>query len=93
MEHYIIAKFHSVPDAALVAEITGLFQKSLEVPGVVGVRVKPNVTPRPNRYDLMIVITLENPEALENWDSCEIHKQWKARYGELLEKKAIFDCE
>ena len=93
MEHYIIAKFHTVPDEALIAEITELFQKSSEVPGVVGVSVKPNVTPRPNRYDLMIVIHLENPEALNAWDNCEIHMQWKARYGEMLEKKAIFDCD
>lgn len=93
MEHYIISKFHAVPDAALVAEISELFRGALNVPGVTAVSVKPNVTPRPNRYDLMICITLERTEALENWDNCEIHKLWKARYGQMLEKKAIFDCE
>lgn len=93
MEHYIIAKFHTVPSEALIAEIDTLFRKSVDVPGVRAVRVRPNVTNRPNRYDLMICITLENAQALANWDSCEIHKQWKAVYGDMLEKKAIFDCD
>lgn len=93
MEHYIISKFHEAPGAALIAEITELFQGAVNVPGVTAVSVKPNVTPRPNRYDLMICITLAHPSDLDNWDHCEIHKQWKAKYGEMLEKKAIFDCD
>lgn len=93
MEHYIISKFHEVPSRELIAQIETLFSGAVNVPGVVGVSVKPNVTPRPNRYDLMICITLENADALNAWDNCEIHKQWKSRYGEMLEKKAIFDCD
>lgn len=92
MEHYIISKFHEVPNEALIAEIAGLFQGAVNVPGVTGVTIKTNVTPRPNRYDLMICIHLEKPADLDNWDHCEIHRQWKEKYGSLLEKKAIFDC-
>lgn len=93
MEHYIISKFHTVPSAELIAEITELYQGALQVPGVTKVTIKTNVTPRPNRYDLMICIHLEKPEDLDNWDHCDTHKQWKEKYGSLLEKKAIFDCD
>ena len=40
----------------------------------------------------MIVLTMDR-DALPAYDACEAHHQWKQRYGELIEKKAIFDCD
>ena len=40
----------------------------------------------------MIVVEMEKA-ALPNWDASRIHHQWKAQFGGLLEKKAIFDYE
>ena len=33
------------------------------------------------------------PEGLERFDASDIHKDWKSKYGDLLESKAIFDCD
>ena len=52
----------------------------------------PNVIDRPNRYDMLIVITMEE-SALPLYDACDAHHHWKDAYGPLIEKKAIFDCE
>lgn len=29
----------------------------------------------------------------ENFDASDVHKEWKAIYGDRLENKAIFDCD
>ena len=47
---------------------------------------------RPNRYDIMIEMEMD-PEALTVYDACEAHKKWKQEYGDLLQKKTIFDSE
>jgi len=47
---------------------------------------------RPNRHDLMIEMVLTK-SALEQFDSSEIHKQWKNEYGKYIISKTIFDCE
>lgn len=93
MLHHIIAKFTpEVQDkAALIREIEELFSASVETPGVHGVSVRPNVVNRSNRYDVMIVLDIDQ-DCLENWDNAHIHHVWKEKYGKLLEKKAIFDC-
>ena len=41
---------------------------------------------------MMIVIDMDAP-ALPAYDVSEPHLRWKAEYGPLIEKKAIFDCE
>ena len=69
-----------------------LFEEVLDIPGIHDVTVVPCCNDRPNRYDLMIIIDMD-PSALALYDSSEPHKRWKEQYGELLEKKAIFDCE
>ena len=40
----------------------------------------------------MIEMEME-PEALTAYDACEAHKKWKQEYGDLLQKKTIFDSE
>ncbi|MBQ6322993.1 MAG: Dabb family protein [Lachnospiraceae bacterium] len=91
MKHYIIAKFkEGVEKEKLTAPITEIFEGTLTIPGVHGVQVKPCCINRPNRYDIMIEIDMD-PDALTQYDACEAHKKWKSEYGDLLEKKTIFD--
>ena len=93
MKHYIIVKFKEECNKnELTGPIRDLFQGVLNVPGVHTVQVKPNCVDRSNRYDLMIEIGMD-PEALERYDACETHHQWKETYGELLRSKTIFDSD
>lgn len=96
MKHHIIVKFKPEVSAEQKEElrpaIQALFDNTLSIDGITAVDVIPNCIDRPNRYDLMIVLTMD-PAALSAYDACPWHKQWKADYGELIEKKTIFDCE
>ena len=93
MKHYIIAKFKDRSDTErLLPEITALFDKTLELDGVENVEIHKSNSTRENRYSIMIVLTL-TPEGLEQFDASEVHRYWKAAYGDRLESKAIFDCE
>lgn len=94
MLHHILVKWtDEVTDKpALAAEVEALFQGVLSVEGVHGVSVHPNVINRPNRYDLLIRIDMDEA-ALPAYDGCETHHHWKDHYGHLVAKKAIFDCD
>ena len=93
MKHYILAKFKDKSDTErLYPEIKALFEKTLEIEGVRAVAVHKSNSTRENRYSIMIEMTM-SPEALPIYDACEPHKEWKSRYGDRLECKAIFDCE
>lgn len=96
MKHCILIKYKSDTDAArkdsLKSEITALFEKLLCMDGIHGVEVISNVIDRPNRYDLLIRITMEQ-EVLESYDGCDTHKTWKRDYARYLESKAIFDYD
>ncbi len=94
MKHHILVKWtDEVQDkAALAHKVEHLFQGVLAVDGVHCVSVKRNIIDRPNRYDLLICITMD-VSALPAYDDCETHRRWKADYGHLVAKKAIFDCE
>ncbi len=93
IRHCILVKWkETVSDrAALLPEIRAIFDRTLTLDGVYGVRYLPNVTDRPNRYDLMIEITME-ADALASYDACEPHRVWKETFGERIASKAIFDC-
>ncbi|MBQ8202028.1 MAG: hypothetical protein IJZ74_09730 [Clostridia bacterium] len=93
MLHHILVKWNEQVDdkASLLPGIDTLFQGVLNVPGVHGVTLHPNVIDRPNRYDPLIRIEMDE-SALPAYDTCEAHHAWKARYGHLISKKAIFDC-
>ena len=56
------------------------------------VNIYENVTPRPNRHDLMIEMEMD-PEALPVYDASATHQEWKARYGKYIQTKTIFDYE
>lgn len=93
MKHHILVKFVEGTELPpLLAPIHELFAQCLELPGVYGLTLKTNCVDRPNRYDLMIVLDMD-PEALPTYDASEPHHRWKADYGHLVAKKAIFDCE
>ena len=96
MKHDILVKYKpeitKERKAELIPEIRELFEHTTEIPGIRGVRVMPNVVDRENRFDLMIEIDMDR-EALDAYDGCVWHHEWKERYGQLLEKKAIFDHE
>lgn len=95
MKHCIIAKFNeSVTDKAeTIKEISELFASpNMAVSVVKKTSVVANIVDRPNRYDVMIVLEMDE-EDLPEWDQSALHQVWKERYGDMLEKKAIFDCE
>lgn len=94
MKHLILAKFKPevANKTALLEPIRALFSAAPEIPGVHGAAVYPCCIARENRYDVMIVLDMDK-EALPKYDVSEMHHTWKAEYGDLLEKKAIFDCE
>ncbi len=94
MQHHILVKWKERPAdaAARCREVEEVFQPCLDIPGVHGVKVIPNVIDRPNRYDMLIVITMDEA-ALPVYDGCDAHHRWKDEYGGLIEKKAIFDCD
>ena len=94
MRHHIIVKFNeqATDKAALLEEVTALFAESTSIPGVHGYSVHPNVVARSNRYDMMIIIYMDE-SALPAYDESAMHHRWKDNYGHLIEKKAIFDCD
>lgn len=96
MKHHILVKFKPEVTVekkeAMLPEIRALFENVLVIPGISSVNLYPNCVDRDNRYDLMIVIEMTH-DALPFYDDSEPHKQWKIRYGGLIDKKAIFDCE
>ncbi len=92
MKHHIIVKFRN--DAPSVEEmmprIDAIFSGVLEVPGVRGYEILENCVDRSNRYNLMIVITMDR-DALGTYDKCEAHHAWKNEFSGYIESKAIFD--
>ena len=93
MKHYIIVKFKDKKDTArLLPEIRRLFFRALSIEGVSEVKVHPSCSDRPNRYSLMIEMTM-TPQGLLAYDVSDMHLEWKKTYGDRIESKAIFDCE
>lgn len=94
MTHYIIVKFtDTVTDKpALCRRIEALFQPAADMPGIHEVQLFTSCIDRPNRHDLMIRMDME-PEALETFDSSDIHRMWKEQFGPYVLTKTIFDHE
>lgn len=93
MQHHILVKWKEAPTdtAGLCRDIEAVFAPVLDIPGVSAVEVIPNMVHRPNRYDLLIRITMEEA-ALSLYDASEAHHYWKTAYGDRIAQKAIFDC-
>lgn len=93
MKHYIIVKFkEGVEWRKLIPEIKELFSSVCDIDGVESAFHRPSISSLPNRFDYMIELVCRG-HGLENFLASDIHREWKARYGELFDKKAIFDCE
>lgn len=96
MNHCILAKYKSEIDDSrkeeLAEEINALFQNTTSINGIHSVKIHKNCVSRENRFDIMIIITMDR-EALEEYDECIWHKKWKEKYANYLDKKAIFDYE
>mgnify|MGYP000244024100 CR=1 FL=1 len=76
----------------MLADIKKIFNRTKQIEGVHTVNIYENVTPRPNRHDLMIEMEMA-PEALPVYDASAAHQEWKAKYGEYIQTKTIFDYE
>ena len=94
MRHHILVKWKDDAGdrAALANEVRAMFASLTAMEGIHSVRVHPNVVDRPNRYDLMIVLCMDE-KALPLYDASAAHQAWKAQYGEKIAAKVIFDCE
>ena len=93
MRHFIIVKFKDTVDKQTqIKPITELFKEAEKINGVETVKVHSSNMNLPNRHDLMIEMEL-TPSALKAFDESEIHKQWKAEYGNYIANKTIFDCD
>lgn len=92
MKHHIIVKWNETVNdkPAMIPNIKALFEKALSIEGIEQVDLIPNIIDRPNRYDLMIVITMDE-NALSAYDESIYHKEWKEKYGSFIESKCIFD--
>lgn len=93
MLHHIIVKWKDTVDKQETSQnVRALYESAVEIPGIRDVIIKDNVIARPNRYDLMIALDMDD-DALVTWDNSELHLKWKSEYGSLIESKCIFDCE
>ncbi len=99
MKHLIIVKFkenawnrEAAASREMLADIRAIFDRTKQIEGVRTVNIYENVTPRPNRHDLMIEMEMD-PEALPVYDASEAHQEWKTKYGEYIQAKTIFDYE
>lgn len=94
IKHCIIVKWNEkVTDkAAFIPDIKRIFDGTLSLSGVEKVELFRSVTDRPNRYDLMIAVTMEQ-STLPDYDASAPHAEWKKTYSPFIESKAIFDFE
>ncbi len=93
MKHHILVKWNdSLDKESLACQAEDLFSGLKSMKGIYDVKTFKNCIDRSNRYDLMIVIDMDE-QALGSYDESEIHKKWKKEYGCLIQSKAIFDCE
>lgn len=93
MKHYIIVKFTQGTDYCALAEpVRKIFEETLSIPGIHNVDIRLSNSDRPNRFDMMIIMDMDKA-ALAAYDVSEPHLRWKSEYGNVVEKKTIFDCD
>ena len=92
MEHYIIVKLKDKVDwRSLTGEFEELFSRAEEIDGVYRVQEFQSVSLLSTRFHYMIKLSCSE-RGLENFLASSVHREWKERYGDLFEQKAIFDC-
>ena len=94
IKHHILVKWNSlvIDKKSLLPQILCIFDKLLVYEGVSKVEITENVIDRPNRFDMMICITMKR-DFLPIYDASKQHHEWKEKYGKYVENKAIFDSE
>lgn len=95
VKHDIIVKFKPGVDyMTLLPDIRAIFKRTEEIQGVHGVELILGINQalNKNRFDLNIEMTMER-ESLPDYDASAAHKEWKTKYGPMIESKCIFDYE
>ena len=93
MKHCIIVKFREGYDfEGELPAIAAIFEQTRAIAGARETAFIKGINRRGNRYDLMIEMDMD-AESLPAYDASAAHREWKERYGEHIEKKAIFDYE
>jgi len=96
MLHHIIVKFNDDLNVEqkreIVSQARELFSGLTQLSGIHNVELHSSCIDRPNRYDLMIVISMDQG-ALPLYDDCEIHHRWKDNFSKFIKSKAIFDYQ
>ena len=95
MKHCILSKFkkeYRNDVEEMLPDIRNIFDPLLNIEGITKIDYITNCIDRDNRYDLLIMITMDK-ETLDTYDHSAEHKKWKENYGDRLEAKAIFDFE
>lgn len=95
MKHCILSKFKEEEKGNILTylpDIKEIFNQTLDIEGINKVDYHLNCIDRENRYHLLIEIDMEE-SALPVYDKSAPHKLWKEKYGDKLEKKAIFDFD
>ena len=94
MKHYIIVKWNESFEAKeeQFNRIESIFNQAKSIEGIKTVDFSKNIIERDNRFDYMIAITMDK-SALNEYDSCVYHKQWKDEFGKYIKSKVIFDSE
>lgn len=91
MKHFIIIKFKENTDKdVLIEETERLFKEVESIDGIKKVEVYTNSIKKPNRFDMMIKITL-NKGSLKELEQSRILKEWEDKYNKHIDKKTIFD--
>lgn len=92
MKHFIIIKFKENTDKdVLIEETEKLFKETEVIDGIKKVEVFTNSIKKPNRFDMMIKITL-NKGSLKELEQSHTMKEWEDKYNKYIDKKTIFDC-
>lgn len=87
MQHCILVKW--TPDAG---DKDALAKEAVADGVATALTIRRNVINRPNRYDLLIELTM-TPDMLPAYDASEPHHRWKETFGARIQQKAIFDYE
>ena len=87
MQHCILVKW--TPDAG---DRDALAKEAVADGVATALTIRRNVINRPNRYDLLIELTM-TPDMLPAYDASEPHHRWKETFGARIQQKAIFDYE
>ena len=95
MKHLVIVKWNELvaDKKAMQDEVLAMFNEAkAENPEIKNVSLVLNVVDKPNRYDCIFSVELDEKD-LGVWVDCRQHVKWKEDYTKFLAGKVIFDME